>query len=334
MVSDSTSGTERTLDVLGIGSAIVDVIAHADDAFLEAHGMTKGSMQLVFSEEDAHRVYASLPPTIEASGGSCANTMAGLASFGGRGAFVGIVRDDQLGEVFTHDLRAIGVEYGVPPATEGPSTARCMVVVTPDAQRTMTTYLGAASGLTPSHIDPDLVARASVVYLEGYLWDLDAAKAAMVKAMDAAAVAGTKVSFTLSDGFCVDRHRAEFTELVEHHVDILFANEAEIRSLYQVDTFDDALQRVRGHVAIACLTRSEKGSVIVTADEVHVIDPVPVARVVDTTGAGDLYAAGFLYGHSRSLDLATCGRLASLAAAEVIGHVGARPEVPLASLLP
>jgi sugar/nucleoside kinase (ribokinase family) len=318
--------------VVGIGSAIVDVIAHADEAFLDAHGMVKGSMQLIFTEEDAQRLYDALPPAIEASGGSCANTLAGLASFGGAGAFVGVVRDDQLGRVFTHDMRSIGVAYDVPAASEGPATARCMIIVTGDAQRTLNTYLGAASGLTPAHIDHELIGSAQVVYLEGYLWDLDEAKAAMVKAMKAARIAGTKVSFTLSDGFCVDRHRPEFLDLVEKHVDILFANEDEILSLYQVDEFDEALQRVRGHCEIACLTRSEKGSVIVAGDEVHVIDVHPVEHLVDTTGAGDLYAAGFLYGYTHGLDLATSARLASLAAAEVISHVGARPETDLAAL--
>jgi sugar/nucleoside kinase (ribokinase family) len=320
------------LDVVGIGSAIVDVIAHADEAFLEQHGMTKGSMQLIFTEEDAHRVYDSLPPTIESSGGSCANTLAGLASFGGKGAFVGLVRDDMLGEVFAHDMRAIGVQYDLAPATQGPATARCMIVVTPDAQRTLNTFLGAASGLGPDHIDPALIAKAQVVYLEGYLWDLDDAKAAMVKAMESAAESGTKVAFTLSDGFCVDRHRAEFLDLVAWHVDILFANEDEILSLYQVAEFDEALQLVRGHCEIACLTRSEKGSVVVAGDEIHVIDVHPVDEVVDTTGAGDLYASGFLYGYTHGLDLATSAHLASLAAAEVISHVGARPEVNLADL--
>jgi sugar/nucleoside kinase (ribokinase family) len=324
--------SRRDLDVLGIGSAIVDVIAHADDAFLAAHGMVKGSMQLIFTEEEAVRLYDALPPAIEASGGSCANTMAGIASLGGRGAFVGLVRDDVLGQVFTHDMRAIGVDYDVAPSSDGPATARCLIVVTPDAERTLNTYLGAASQLSPEHIDPAVVARAQVVYLEGYLWDLDAAKQAMVKAMQAAADAGTAVAFTLSDGFCVDRHRAEFLELVEQRVDILFANESEILSLYEVDDFDSALQRVREHCRIACLTRSAKGSVVVSGDELHVIDAQAVTSVVDTTGAGDLYAAGFLYGHTHGYDLATSARVGSMAAAEVISHVGARPEVSLATL--
>lgn len=331
-MSDTATPAPADLRLLGIGSAIVDVIAHADDAFLEAHEMVKGSMQLIFTEEDAHKLYESLPPTIESSGGSCANTLAGFASLGGQGAFIGIVRDDQLGDVFSHDMRAIGVEYTTPAATEGPLTARCMIVVSPDGERTLNTYLGAASGLMPDHIDTAQIARAEVVYLEGYLWDLDEAKKAMVKAMQAAASAGRKVAFTLSDGFCVDRHRAEFLDLVENHVDILFANEDEICSLYEVDTFDEALALVRGHCEIACLTRSAKGSVVVSGEHDHVVAAHPVERVVDTTGAGDLYAAGFLYGYTNGLDLVTSARLASMAAAEVISHIGARPEVSLAEL--
>lgn len=323
---------ERDLDVLGVGSAIVDVIAHVDEAFLDQHGMVKGSMQLIFTEEDALALYDAFPPAIEASGGSCANTMAGIASLGGQGAFVGLVRDDVLGQVFTHDMRAIGVEYDIPAVQDGPATARCLIAVTPDAQRTLNTYLGAASGLGPDHIDPALVARAQVVYLEGYLWDVDAAKQAMVKAMQAASDAGTAVAFTLSDGFCVDRHRAEFRDLVENRVEILFANESEILSLYEVETFDEALAHVRGHCDIACLTRSEKGSVIVAGDQLHHVDAHPVPAVIDTTGAGDLYAAGFLYGHTHGYDLETSARLASMAAAEVISHAGARPEVSLAAL--
>jgi sugar/nucleoside kinase (ribokinase family) len=323
---------ERDLDVVGVGSAIVDVIAHVEEAFLAEHGMVKGSMQLIFTEEDALHLYDQFPAAIESSGGSCANTMAGLASLGGKGAFLGIVRDDLLGTVFTHDIRAIGVEYTMPPATEGPATARCLIAVTPDAQRTLNTYLGAASGLGPDHIDPAMVARAQVVYLEGYLWDVDAAKQAMVKTMQAASDAGTKVAFTLSDGFCVDRHRPEFLDLVEHRVDILFANESEILSLYEVDDFEEALARVRGHCEIACLTRSEKGSVVISGDTVHEVAVHPVATVVDTTGAGDLYAAGFLYGYTNGHDLETSGRLASMAAAEVISHDGPRPEASLAQL--
>jgi sugar/nucleoside kinase (ribokinase family) len=325
--------TTQSLDVVGIGSAIVDVITQADDSFLEAHGMAKGGMQLIFTEEEAEQLYAEMGPGIEESGGSCANTMAGLASFGGAGAFVGVVRDDQLGEVFAHDMASIGVDYDVAPASEGPPTARCLIIVTSDAQRTLNTYLGAASGLGPDHVDPDLIARAQVVYLEGYLWDVQKAKDAMVVAMQAAAAADTRVSFTLSDGFCVDRHRAEFMELVNRHVDVLFANEDEITSLYEVDDFDAAVDQVRGSCEIACVTRSEKGSVIVTADERIEVAAEPVAQVVDTTGAGDQYAAGVLYGMTNGHDLATSGRLGSAAAAEVIGHYGARPATPLSALV-
>ncbi len=289
-------------------------------------------MRLIETEEEADRLYAEMGPAVEASGGSCANTMAAVASLGGAAGFVGLVVDDLLGKVFAHDIRSIGVEYTMPPARSGPSTARCLILVTPDAQRTMNTYLGAASRLSPEHIDPVTVGRAKVVYLEGYLWDVQSAKDAMTRAMEIAGESGVKVAFTLSDGFCVDRHRDEFLWLAEHRVDLLFANESELLSLYEVDEFDEALQKVRGHCDIACLTRSEKGSVVVSGDEVHVIDASPAERVVDTTGAGDLYAAGFLYGHTRGFDLLRSAHLGSLVAAEVIQHVGARPETDLAAL--
>lgn len=331
------SGTDDTrYDVLCVGNALVDVIAQADEAFLERHGMAKGAMQLI-EDEVARSLYDDMGPGIEISGGSAANTAAGIASFGSRAAFVGKVADDQLGEVFAHDIRAAGVAFEARPATEseagGAATGRCLVLVTGDAQRTMNTYLGVAGRITPADIDPAVVASAAVVYSEGYLWDQPDAKAAIAKAMDAARAAGRKVAFTLSDGFCVDRHRAEFLELAEGRVDVLFANEVEICSLYETDDFEVALERVAGQVEIACLTRSEKGSVIATADGRRIEVPAaPVEEVVDTTGAGDLYAAGFLHGLTAGLDLAECGRLASLAAAEVISHVGARPETSLADL--
>ena len=248
------------------------------------------------------------------------------------GAFVGVVRDDQLGQVFTHDMRSIGVSYDVPAATEGPTTARCMILVTGDAQRTLNTYLGAASGLTPAHIDHELIGSAQVVYLEGYLWDLDDAKAAMVKAMKAARIAGTKVSFTLSDGFCVDRHRPSSSTWSRSTSTSSSPTRTRSSRSTRSTTSTRPSSTCRGHCEIACLTRSEKGSVVVAGDEVHVIDVHPVEQLVDTTGAGDLYAAGFLYGYTHGLDLATSARLASLAAAEVISHVGARPEVNLAEL--
>jgi sugar/nucleoside kinase (ribokinase family) len=317
--------------VIGMGNAIVDVISHVPQEFIEEHGLEKGSMRLIDAEE-ATRLYAAMPPGIESSGGSAANTIAGIASLGGRAAFIGKVRDDQLGEVFAHDIRAAGVTYQVPPGDDGDPTARCLIAVTPDAQRTMNTFLGISRHLSPADVDEDLVASADLIYCEGYLWDVEIAKEAITKAMDVAHRAGNRTALALSDSFCVDRHRSDFLELVDDRVDVLFANELEITSLYQVESFDEALQAVRGRCEIACLTRSEKGSVIVTNGEVHVIDAVRVGQVVDTTGAGDLYAAGFLWGLSEGLDLATCGRLGSMAAAEVISHLGARPVTPLAEL--
>lgn len=324
--------TNASYDVVGIGNAIVDVIAHADDAFLEAEGLPKGAMTLIDTDQ-AEALYAKMAPGIEASGGSAANTMAGIASLGGSGAFFGKVRDDQLGEVFRHDIRAIGVDFDSPAATDGPPTARCLILVTPDAQRTMNTFLGACVDLGPEDVDPDTVKAAQVTYLEGYLWDPPRAKEAFIKAAEIAHGAGRKVALSLSDPFCVDRHRAEFRDLVDGHVDILFANEEEIKSLYEADSFDATLQEVRGKCEIAALTRSEKGSVIVAGDEMHVVDAEPVEKVVDTTGAGDLYAAGFLFGVTHGYGLAKAGRIAGIAAAEAISHMGARPEVSLKDLV-
>jgi len=325
----------RTVDVACIGNAIVDVLAHTDDSFLDRHGMVKGSMQLIDTEA-ATRIYDAMPPAVEISGGSAGNTAAGVAAYGASAAFVGKVADDTLGAVFGHDIRAAGVEFTSAPAS-GPEaargTARCLILVSPDAQRTMNTYLGVAALLEPDDVEVELIARSSVVYCEGYLWDEPVAKAALRKAMDTAHDLGTPVSFTLSDGFCVDRHRAEFLDLVEHRIDILFANEDEICSLYEVDDFEEAARRVQGHCAVACLTRSEKGSVILTAEGVRIDVPAAPTEVVDTTGAGDLYAAGFLAGWARGADLETAGRMAAVAAAEVISHLGARPQADLAELL-
>ena len=317
-------------DVVGVGNAIVDVIALVDDAFIDAHGLAKGSMTLIDTDR-ATSLYDAMPAGIEASGGSAANTMAGIASFGGRAAYIGKVRNDQLGEVFRHDIRATGVSYDVPFGTDGPPTARCLIQVTPDAQRTMNTFLGISSLLSPADVDDSLVAEAKVVYCEGYLWDIDIAKQAIRKAMDAGRAAGAKVALTLSDSFCVDRHRDEWLELIESRVDIVFANETEICSLYQAD-WDTAADKIAGHVEIACLTRSEHGSVIVTPRERLLVPAHRVEHLVDTTGAGDLYAAGFLVGLTQGEPLAECGRLASLAAGEIIGHVGARPAVALHTL--
>ncbi len=322
---------ETSLDVVGIGNAIVDVMAHAEDRFLEDKGLAKGAMTLIDATA-AEALYGDMAPAMECSGGSAANTMAGLASLGGQGAFIGKVRNDQLGGIFRHDIRAANVAFDTKPATHGAPTARCLIFVTPDAQRTMQTFLGASQDLGPDDIDPETIAAAKVTYLEGYLWDPPEAKEAFRKAAELAHKAERMVALTLSDGFCVDRHRDDFMDLVRNHVDILFANEVEIVSLYQAAGFDEALQQVRGHCRVVALTRSEKGSVVLSDDEIHVIDAQPVAKVIDTTGAGDLYAAGLLFGLTRGLDLATSGRIGALAAGEVISHFGARPEASLAEL--
>jgi len=319
-------------DVLGIGNAIVDVITRADDAFLAKHALTKGSMMLI-DEARADALYGAMGAGIEVSGGSCGNTMAGVASFGGKGAYIGKVRNDQLGQVFGHDLKAIGVSFATPAATAGPATARCLISVTPDAQRTMSTYLGACTGLGPADIDTALVASAQVTYVEGYLWDAPDAKKAVLKAFDAAHAAGRKVSITLSDSFCVGRYRAEFRDLIRNQVDILFGNESEITSLYEVDSFEKALEMTRKEAKIAALTRSEKGSVVIKGSETHAVPAARVSKIVDTTGAGDLYAAGFLFGFTHGKPLAECARLGGIAAAEIISHVGARPETALKGLM-
>jgi sugar/nucleoside kinase (ribokinase family) len=324
--------TSATYDVIGVGNAIVDVLSPTEDEFLTRHGLDKGMMTLIDTDQAA-ALYDSMGPGIEVSGGSAANTLAGIASLGGNGAYLGKVRNDTLGGVFSHDIKAIGVDYRTPPATEGATTARCLIFVTPDAQRTMQTYLGISVELGPDDIDEGAIRDSQITYLEGYLFDPPAAKQAFVKAAEIAHTAGRKVALTLSDPFCVDRHRAEFMNLIKGHVDIVFANEEETKSLFEVDDFDAALQQMRGHCDIAALTRSEKGSVIVAGNDVHVVDAAPVDKVVDTTGAGDLFAAGFLFGLTRDKSLTDCGKIGGLAAAEIIGHYGARPEVSLAKLL-
>lgn len=318
-------------DVVAIGNALVDVLSHESHDFLTEHGLIPGAMELIDTTR-AEQLYDAMGPAVEISGGSAANTLVGVASLGGRAAFIGRVADDELGEVFGHDIRAAGVEFVAKPAVGGEPSGRCLIMVTPDAQRTMNTYLGASAQLGPDDVDRDLVVRAQVLYLEGYLWDEPEAKEAYRLAARTAHEAGNRVAFTLSDAFCVDRHRHEFLELVESEVDLLFANEAEIKSLYEVDRFDDALQRVQHHCEIAALTRSERGAVIVARDEVHVVDATRLGDVVDTTGAGDLFAAGFLYGLTHGYDLGTAARLGSLAAGEVINHLGARPATSLGEL--
>jgi adenosine kinase len=324
--------TAPRYDVLGIGNAIVDVIARADDDFLIAQNMQKGGMALI-DEARAQAIYDAMGPATEISGGSAANTIAGIASYGARAAFVGKVKDDELGRAFAHDIRAAKIGFDTPPASDGPSTARCYIMVTPDGERTMNTYLGAAQDLHPNDIDPDTIASAAITYLEGYLWDPPHAKDAFRKAAKAAHDAKRMVALTLSDSFCVDRYRAEFLKLLrDKTVDLIFANEAELKSLYETADFDTGLAALRQDATLAVVTRSEKGCVIVSGDEVKAVPAAPVAKVVDTTGAGDLFAAGFLVGLARGSDHVTAGKLGALAAAEVIQHIGARPETSLKAL--
>jgi len=318
-------------DVAAIGNAIVDVIAPATDAFLAAEGLEKGAMTLIDTAQ-AEALYARMASAVEASGGSAANTVAGVASLGGRGAYMGKVADDQLGDVFAHDTRAIGVHYATPPLRGGPATARSMINVTPDAQRTMCTYLGASTELGPDDVEPAVIEASKIVYLEGYLFDPYEARRAFAKAAALAHGSGRRIALTLSDAFVVERHRAALLEFVETQVDIVFANEAELLSLFQTADFDAAVAAIRGRRLIAAVTRSAKGSIVVRGDEAHEVDAFPVEKVVDTTGAGDQYAAGFLHALAQDKPLPYCGRLGSLAAAEVISHYGPRPQVSLKDL--
>lgn len=319
-----------TLDVVGIGNALVDVLSHEDESFIDSAGLVKGAMTLIETDR-ATELYAAMGPGIEVSGGSAANTVAGVASFGGRAGYLGKVFDDQLGVVFAHDMRANGVVFRSPPAVDGPPTGRCLIVVTPDAERTMNTFLGASSLFGPEDVDEELVASGRITYLEGYLFDRDEAKAAYRRASEIAHDAGRQVALTLSDTFCVERHLDEWRDLVRDAVDILFANEAELEALYGVQ-LHEAVERARGDVDLACVTLGPKGSLLVTPDEIVEVPAEPVDEVVDTTGAGDLYASGVLHGLSQGLPLAECGRLGSIAASAVIGHTGARPGRSLAQL--
>jgi sugar/nucleoside kinase (ribokinase family) len=321
-----------SFDVLGIGNAIVDVIARTEDDFLMRHGMHKGAMALI-DEQQAADIYDAMGPAVEVSGGSAANTIVGVASLGARAAFIGKVKDDELGRVFTHDIRAAGVGFATPPASDGPATARCYVLVTPDGERTMNTYLGAAQDLHPNDIDADAVTGAQIIYLEGYLWDPPHAKEAFLKAAKIAHGAERVVALTLSDAFCVDRYRTEFLDLIRGGtVDLVFANERELHSLYQTGDFDAALGGLREDAKLGVVTRSERGCLVVTREETDAVPASPIERLVDATGAGDLFAAGFLVGLSRGADYRTSARLGALAAAEVIQHLGARPESSLQAL--
>ena len=324
--------TEPSLEILGIGNAIVDVLAPCDYDFLLAHGLNKGGMSLI-DEATAEKLYEAMGQTIVVSGGSAANTIIGAAGLGARAAFIGKVKHDDLGHMFTHDIRAAKVDFETRPATDGPASARCLILVTPDGQRTMQTFLGACQALSEADIDAARVAAAQITYLEGYLWDPPAAKTAFLKAAGIAHAAGRKVALTLSDAFCVDRYRDEFLELIRSRaIDILFANESELHALYQTADFKTAVAQLREEDILAAVTRSEKGSLIVTREETHAVNAFPIDNLVDTTGAGDLFAAGFLAGLSREQSLTDCARLGALAAAEVIQHYGARPQTDLKAL--
>ncbi len=319
-------------DVLGLGNAIVDVIARTEDDFLLRHAMRKGAMALI-DEARAGGIYDAMGPAVEISGGSAANTIVGVASLGARAAFIGRVKDNSLGRVFAHDIRAAGVAFDTAPSADGPSTGRCYVLVTPDGERTMNTFLGAAQDLHPRDIDDSVVASAAITYLEGYLWDPPHAKEAFRKAAAAAHAAGRLVALSLSDAFCVDRWRDEFLHLMRSGtVDVLFCNEAELHSLYQTADFDTALGALRADARRAVVTRSAKGCVVLAGADTVTVPAFPVERVVDTTGAGDLFAAGFLFGLARGLGDEKAARLGALAAAEVISHLGARPEASLRAL--
>tara|TARA_Y100001960_G_scaffold307079_1_gene362999 strand:- start:2311 stop:3303 length:993 start_codon:yes stop_codon:yes gene_type:complete len=319
-------------DVLGIGNAIVDILVQVDDSFLASECLVKGAMDLVTAEQ-ANELCSKVGPAIKRSGGSAANTIASLAALGGRGAFIGKVCDDELGIFFRNDINALGVSFNTSSKAEGPPTATSLVLISPDAERTMQTHLGASQELGPNDIDEKTVAAASVTYLEGYLWDPAMAKEAFLKAADIAHANGKDVALSLSDTFCVDRHRADFQRLISNYVDIVFANEAEICALYNARDFDMAIEQLRGRCRLAVLTRGANGSVIIAGEEVLVVDPEPVDLLVDTTGAGDAYAAGFFYGLSQSKNLATCAGIGSIIASEIIQHIGARPDRPLKGLV-
>lgn len=330
--SSPAASRPARFDVVGIGNALVDVIAPAEEQFLIDHDLVKGAMTLIETER-AVELYASLDRAVEMSGGSAANTVVGVASLGGRAAYVGKVNNDDLGDVFGHDMRAVGVAFGRPPGGSFTPTGRCVIVVTPDAERTMNTYLGVSSELCVDDLDESAIADGSILYMEGYLFDRDDAKAAFRRAAEIAHANGRMVSLTLSDSFCVDRHRADFRTLVQDQVDLLFGNHDELLSLYQLDSFDDAVEALRSECEFAAITVGADGCVIVTPDELVRVPAVAVEKVIDTTGAGDLFAAGFLYGVTSGADLATCGHYGSVAAAEVISHVGPRPLVELRNLI-
>lgn len=323
--------TSSTYDVVAVGNAIIDILKSVPDSFLAEENIAKGGMTLI-DEARADHLTARLADPVVAAGGSAANTMTGVASFGGKAGYIGKVANDALGAQFTREFRAAGVTFNTAPRSGPPGTARCLIAVTPDGQRSMSTYLGASTLLDANDLDAALIQSGETLFLEGYLFDRDEAKQAFVRAAEIARAANRKVSLTLSDKFCVDRHRDSFRHLVSGHVDILFCNESEILSLYESSDLGDAIASARKACPLVAVTRSEHGSLVVTPEDTIEVKAAPVAKVVDTTGAGDQYAAGFLFGYARKKSLAECGALASLAAAEVISHMGPRPEVSLREL--
>jgi sugar/nucleoside kinase (ribokinase family) len=323
---------QKPYHVVAIGNAIVDVLAFSEEGFISALGLKKGTMQLI-DETAAHRLYEQMGPATEVSGGSAANTLAGLASLGGKTGFIGKVYDDELGRIFRHDMHAVGVDFATPPAQQGKATARCLILVTPDGQRTMNTFIGACNQLSADDIDEDVIARAQVLYGEGYMWDEPAAQVALEQAFKLAKKHGARIAFTLSDVFCVERSRADFQRLMREYFDILFCNESEIRAMYPGQDFPAILDKIQGVCEVIAITCGDRGSIILTKDERIHVDAVAVHEVIDTTGAGDLYAAGFLYGLTHGLPLEECGALGSACASDIITHLGARALRPLKRLV-
>ncbi len=331
MASTDRFNGDFNLDVVGIGNAIVDVLVQTDDNFLTAQNLEKGGMALI-DEARAESLYQASGPGQETSGGSAANTLVGIAELGGRAGFIGRVRNDQLGRIFSHDIQAVGARFETPAATQGASTARCLIYVTPDAERTMCTFLGASTQLEPEDLDLSMVRDTKVLYLEGYLWDSPAAKRAFIAAAEACKASGGQVALSLSDGFCVDRHRDSFLDLVNGHVDVLFANEVEIKALYQTEDFETALAQVTGCCSVTAITRGAEGSVVLSGDQRWTIGIESLGALVDTTGAGDLYAGGFLHAYTQGESLQRCGELGALCAGQIVTQLGARSQVPLSDL--
>ena len=331
MAPDARFPSSCSMDVVGIGNAIVDVLVQTDDAFLNDNGLQKGGMALI-DEAQAGTLYSAGVDGLETSGGSVANTIVGIAQLGGRAGFIGRVRDDKLGAIFSRDIRAVGARFDTPAATEGATTARCLIYVTPDAERTMCTFLGASTQLEPEDLDLSMVRQTKVLYLEGYLWDSPAAKRAFIAAAEACRAAGGKVALSLSDGFCVDRHRESFLELVNGHVDVLFANEVEIMSLYQTEDINSAIRDVRGCCEVIAITRGGEGSVVLSGEQRLDIGIVNLGELVDTTGAGDLYAGGFLHAFTQGEELQRCGELGALCAGQIVTQLGARSQLSLQQL--